>query len=647
MRLTEFAVKNFRSVNESGRIEVGDRTALVGRNESGKTNLLLGLHSLKTADGLQKLNPVKDFPREKKLDECTDNTPVLETKWALTADEQSELAKTWPRASAAKSVTISRRYGTSRYVTFDGVKPLKFDAKAATAHAAKLASCGHAEIEKAAASLPSPEDSEEWASQAATAVKTIRRMVESQKVDLNGGTKALAELEEAAAAVLRDEEQHAAARKWAVENMPVFMYLMDYPELDGHMDIQALVERKSNGRLDEGDENFLKLLKVAGLNLDEIHRLLSQDHEKRQQLANRAGAVVTKKLRELWKDRALKVRFNLDGKHFDTLISDPNAAYDVEVNLNERSRGLQWFFAFYVTFAADTDGGPAEDAILLLDEPGLHLHAVAQRDLLSHFAKDFKNQIIYTTHSPFMVPVDDLGSIRTVNISQEGGTVVSNEPTGDTTTLFPLQAALGYGVTQTLFLGKKYLLVEGVTDFWYLNAIGEHLRDLGKASLPTDAVITPCGGAGKVSYLVSLISSNKAPVTVLLDADQQARVVRQELIKSKLIHDKAVVLVSEAMDAGTEDAEIEDLIDPAVYEALVKEAYAAELKGKKLVLNPKVPRIVHRFDEAFKQLGIEFNKTRPANLFLRRAGEKPESVMTAETLKRFEALFAAVRSRLN
>ena len=647
MKLAEFRVHNFRSVNESGPIQVSDRTALVGRNESGKTNLLLALHSLKTSKGIEALNPVKDFPRERKLNECSNDTPVATTTWTLTSEEQAEVAKIWPRSAGAKSVTIGRNYAAGRWVRFEGVKPLKFDPKAVASNTAKLSACQNAEIQKTVAAMPPVDNPAEWAPAAATAVKTIRRIAEAAKVELNGGETALAEIESLASAVVRDDEQHAAARKWVADQMPIFMFLDDYPDLNGHMDIQSLVTRRSQSRREPGDDNFMKLLKVAGLDLDEISRLLTQDHEKRQQLANRAGAVITKKLREIWKDRLLKVRFNLDGQHFDTLISDPNATYDVEVNLNERSRGLQWFFAFYVNFAADTDGGPAENAILLLDEPGLYLHAVAQRDLLNHFAKDFKNQIIYTTHSPFMVAVDDLGSVRTVNITQESGTAVSNEPTGDTNTLFPLQAALGYGVAQTLFLGKKYLLVEGVTDFWYLNAVGEYLRDLGKQSLPEDAVITPCGGAGKVTYMVSLLSSHRLPVTVLLDADQQARVVRQELVKAKLIHDKAILLVSEGLTSGTEDADIEDLVAPDVYEALVKEAYSKELKGKTLKLNSRIPRIVHRFQEAFKELDIEFHKTRPANLFLRRAGEKPESVMTDETLKRFQALFKAVRSRLS
>jgi energy-coupling factor transporter ATP-binding protein EcfA2 len=646
MKLIDFRARNFRSVNDSGPINVGDRTALVGRNESGKTNLLLALHSLKTSKSIEALNPVKDFPRERKLGECSNDTPVVTTTWTLTSEDQADVSKIWPRSAGAKSVTIGRNYAAARWVQFNGAKALKFDPKAVASHAAKLNSCPNAEIQKTVATLPSADDPSGWAPAAATAVKTIRRIAEASKVELNGGETALAEIESAATAIIRDEEQHAAARKWAVERMPVFMYLDDYPDLNGHMDIQALVTRRSQNRHESGDENFMKLLKVAGLELEEIHRLLTQDHEKRQQLANRAGAVITKKLREIWKDRPLKVRFNLDGQHFDTMISDPNATYDVEVNLNERSRGLQWFFAFYINFAADTDGGPAENAVLLLDEPGMYLHAVAQRDLLNHFAKDFRNQIVYTTHSPFMVPVDDLGSVRTVNIRQDDGTVVSNEPTGDTSTLFPLQAALGYGVAQTLFIGKKYLLVEGVTDFWYINAVAEYLRDLGKPSLPDDAVVTPCGGAGKVTYMVSLLSSNKLPVTVLLDADQQARVVRQELVKAKLIEDKAIILVSEVLGDSSQEADIEDLLEPAVYEALVREAYAKELKGKTLKLNDRIPRIVHRCQEAFKGIGLEFHKTRPANLFLRRAGEKPEAVMTQETVKRFEALLTAVRSRL-
>ncbi|MBF4280343.1 hypothetical protein EAY27_25000, partial [Vibrio anguillarum] len=154
---------------------------------------------------------------------------------------------------------------------------------------------------------------------------------------------------------------------------------------------------------------------------------LASDPETRNQLVNRAGAVVTSEIRRLWTDRELKVRFNLDGNFFDTYVSDPTSTYDVEVNLNERSRGFRWFFSFYITFFADTHGGDAENAIILLDEPGLYLHAKSQSDLLKHLDDDFSNQIIYTTHSPFLVPTKQLSTVKTVNICQEKGTTVTND----------------------------------------------------------------------------------------------------------------------------------------------------------------------------------------------------------------------------
>ncbi|PJN93604.1 hypothetical protein CNY89_19630, partial [Amaricoccus sp. HAR-UPW-R2A-40] len=204
----------------------------------------------------------------------------------------------------------------------------------------------------------------------------------------------------------------------------------------------------------------------------------AKEQETRNQLANRASAVVTSEIRRLWKDRQLKIRFNLDAEHTDTFVSDPNAIYDVEVNLDERSRGFKWFFSFYITFAADTKDDSASGAILLLDEPGLYLHARSQSDLLITSRKDFDNQILYTTHSPFMVPTHALETIRTVSIAEDKGTTVTNDPTGDARTLFPIQAALGYDLAQSLFIGPNNLVVEGVTDYWILSSVSAYLAEL-------------------------------------------------------------------------------------------------------------------------------------------------------------------------
>lgn len=61
MKLKQFRIQNYRSITDSGLIHVGQLTSLLGRNESGKSNLLRALHSLNPSDGFKALSKVKDF----------------------------------------------------------------------------------------------------------------------------------------------------------------------------------------------------------------------------------------------------------------------------------------------------------------------------------------------------------------------------------------------------------------------------------------------------------------------------------------------------------------------------------------------------------------------------------------------------------
>ncbi|OMG54136.1 AAA family ATPase [Brevundimonas sp. ZS04] len=662
MQLKSFRITNFRSINDSGDIDASRITALLGRNESGKSNLLRGLHTLNPAEGFAKLNPIKDFPRHRKLAECSDLTQVVSTKWTLTPSEQARLAATWPRASGVTEVEIGRRYGATRWVNI-AVPASAFDiaevrnlakkiVAAVKAKAAGLDEAAKAALEAAAdtfdAEIVAKTSEKAWAEAAKPVLATLRVALATADAELSETQEAyVISLEDRAEAIPKDEDAHAAARNWLVGLLPVFLYLDDYPEIEGHQDIAAYLSRQQHGGTTDADRNFQKLCKVAGLDPEQLQTLFqSNDQETRAQLVNRAGAVVTTAIRERWKDRQLKVRFNLDAQHFDTLISDPNAIYDVEVNLDERSRGFQWFFAFYIVFAADTDGGDADDAILLLDEPGLYLHAKSQGDLLKHLEDDFVNQILYTTHSPFMVPTHRLDSVRTVNIAEGVGTTVSNDPTGDARTLFPLQAALGYDLAQSLFVGPNNLVVEGVTDFWILSAVSAHLNDLGKTGLHGDLTITPAGGAQKVHYMVALLTSEQLNVLVLFDDEKDAKATRDGLVKGKLIRGDNVVFVSGAFPSGAAPSEcdIEDLLDPSTYESLVRESYAKELKGKKLTLNSHVPRIAKRVELAFSEVGLEFHKTRPTRLFLTKMANDPASVLSSDSLDRFESLFGSINA---
>jgi predicted ATPase len=662
MKMTSFRITNFRSINDSGEVSVANLTSLVGRNESGKSNLLLGLRTLNPPGGRQDLNKIKDFPRHRRLSECTDSTEVVFTTWELSDAEKAELIMIFSRAIGVTHVTIGRRYkGQLCWVRFENLKPIAFNADEIAGRVRKIKPVLEAAAEKLEAE---PQQTLEaaiakfeagqsfthpvaWAEAAAPSLANLRKVLASLAIaiaDREDGL--LEELEDLAANIAADDPAYSKARGWAVGLLPLFVYVEEYPELTGHQNIAEFIARKGSGQLDDKDRNFEKMCKVAGLDPQQLHDLhAANDHETRNQLANRAGAVVTGELRRLWKDRQLKVRFSPDAQHLDTFVADPNSLYDVEVNLDERSRGLKWFLSFYITFSADTNGGAASNAILLLDEPGLYLHALSQGDLLRHFVDDFDNQIIYTTHSPFMVPTEKLDSIRTVNIEQDAGTTVTDTPTGDSRTLFPLQMALGFSLSQSLFVGLDNLVVEGVTDYWLLSSASEYLIGLGKSALPKTMTITPSGGAQKVSYMVALLTSERLRVLVLLDDEKQARATRDDLVKAKLIRDDGVIFVSSGFPATGKPSEtdIEDLLESSVFESLVQESYKSELHGKKLKLNASIPRIVKRYEEAFAAIGLEFHKTRPARLFLSKMAKDPDSVMQGGAVERFETLFAQIR----
>lgn len=664
MRLASFRVRNFRSINDSEEITVSRITAFLGRNESGKSNLLRALYSLNPIEGFEALKPIKDFPRHRRLEECNDETIMLTTTWALEDDDKVELLKMLPRATEVNTVIIARSYqGNTRMVEFPELKAIPFDEIDVKKKVRTVASAVRAAAQKQESSvlLDTAADAFEtltvetslrdaWAAQAMVATKNLRTALAGADAELTDKQEELlSEIEELAASIVGDKDAQRNAWNWAIGALPKFIYVDEYPELDGHQDIAAYIQRKNQRQHTDSDRNFEKLCKVAGLDPHELHKLHEKnDYETRNQLANRASAVVTSEIKRLWKDRALKIRFNLDAHHLDTIISDPTSTYDVEVNLNERSRGFQWFFAFYTTFSADTDGGGhAEKAVLLLDEPGLYLHAKSQSDLLNHLEKDFSNQILYSTHSPFMVPTHALDSVRTVNIAEEVGTTVANDPTGDSRTLFPLQAALGYDLAQSLFIGPNNLVVEGVTDFWIMSAVSAYAAENGRKSLTPALTMTPAGGAQKVSYMVALLTSESLNVVVLLDTERDSKVTKDELIKAKLIRDQNVVFVSESFASPPSEADIEDLLDPVIYEALVRESYSKELKGKTLTLNANIPRVAKRIEAGFNDIGIRFHKTRPTRLFLTKMATEPEKMLPNESLERFEALFSLVNTRLD
>lgn len=260
---------------------------------------------------------------------------------------------------------------------------------------------------------------------------------------------------------LPDPAARDAVVKALTPRLPKLVLFSDYQRLPGEIAIDELRRRQAAGTLTFGDRAFLALLELAGTKPDELDRIARSE-----QLIAELEAVSNRISREIFvywsQNRHLRVQFRLDAARpldpppFNTgevlRIRIENTRHGVTVAFDERSSGFVWFFSFLVWFS-QLRRQYAERLILLLDEPGLSLHPHAQADLRRYFTERLRplNQVIYSTHSPFMIDAADTAALRGVEdvVSSDGealGTIVTDEIWScDADTLMPVHLAITQG----------------------------------------------------------------------------------------------------------------------------------------------------------------------------------------------------------
>jgi predicted ATP-dependent endonuclease of OLD family len=288
--------------------------------------------------------------------------------------------------------------------------------------------------------------------------------------------------------------------------------------------------------------------------------------------------------------------------------------------------------------------------ILLLDEPGLALHALAQADFLRYIDElAMKHQVLYTTHSPFMVHSNRLHQVRMVEDKERIGTVISDNLSGsDPRTIFPLQAALGWTIAQNLFISKRNLLVEGASDLIYLKSVSALLEAHGRKGLREDVTIVPVGGLDNVVTFIALLGANDLKIAVLHDYDGKPEQKLQGIVKEKIINSKSVLNASQFRNMEDRDkpSDTEDLFEPEFYLDYFNRAFSKALNDvviKELEL-PKRDCIIKRIESYLKDNNIVlrpsggFNHYTVASYF----ASNPPTSLDDNTLNRFEELFNTV-----
>lgn len=428
--------------------------------------------------------------------------------------------------------------------------------------------------------------------------------------------------------------------------LPKFFYFGEYSYLPGRVALGQLLGAPK-GQLAPADRTALSLLELAGGTKE---NLSAEDYEQRVAELEASGNEITRQVLEYWSTNPdIRVDFDIDKKietnaqgqpyvverYLDIRLHDQR--HQFTTNFATRSTGFRWLFSFISAFSAFED--LPEGIVALLDEPALNLHARAQRDFLRFINERLAphHQVLYTTHSPFMVEPDGLRRVRLVEDRLgEGARISSDVLSTDRDTLFPLQGALGYDLSQSLFVGPANIVIEGTSDFIYLSEMSRHLERLGRSHLDLGRwTLTPVGGASAVPTFVALLGSH-VDVTVLVDADTKVNQRLADMVAKGLLEAQRFVTVGDVL--GVSRADIEDLFTADEYLILYNKAFNSKLAAVDVSGDgPLVKRI--------EQHSGQFDHGRPAEVLLREPDPFLGS-LSEGTLVHFQRLFDLLNQTL-
>lgn len=651
MKLVKVQVQNFQSVRDSGAFDVGEVTCLVGKNEAGKTALLKALYRLNpinTADG--QFNVMDDYPRS---DVSTyeaevnagrrEHVQVVRATFQLDDEEVTMVEDAFGKSCLAKgspTLVLSKGYDNNLVV-----ESLDIDADKAIQYLV------------GSADLPST----------LTVALSDSKSLEEMLTHFEEGTSRdpEANLLGALQGIQKQGMPRYVYDQILAERLPKFLYFDEYYQMTGQDNIESIRDRRDEEALLGSDHPLLGLIELAGLDLDQM-----LDPGDTQTLVARlegAGNNLTRQVMDHWsQNRHLRMKFDVraaqphdphgmtSGTNIWGRVEDTR--HMVTTSMGSRSRGFVWFFSFLAWYSQLRNKG--ENLILLLDEPGLSLHAKAQEDLLRYFDEELvsHHQVVYTTHSPFMVDPSRFDRVRIVqdlsteegserlSPEQEGTKVLTEVLNATPDSLFPLQGALGYEIHQTLFIGPNSLVVEGVSDLLYIQTVSGTLHAAGREGLSPEWTITPVGGSGKVPTFVALIGAQSGMNTaVLIDYEKKHGQKVENLYREKLLKKSQVLTFADFTE--TSEADIEDLFGVDFYLELVNAEFGTTFGDDDLPQTSQ--RIITRFEEHLENEplpdGATFNHYRPARYLSENTGtiQIPD-----HALDRFELAFRALNKLL-
>lgn len=667
MRLVKARVQNYRSVLDTGEFEVEKlKTIMVGPNEAGKTVVLQALQQLKSPKEIGGFQPLRDYPRSKYNDITTGKVKPEEVTVVTGYFELEDADKALiPAAFHQCQYKLYRNLDNKGYHSLVNApsqiayRDLKKSLARMAAHMDKQFSDAD-ESKRPTAILDSickslSDDSLVKGQLSASLKKWLDDCYplvdENDTAEEARHTELLERVQENA--------KHDAVLKTLDGRTPVFILFNNYFKVKPTIHLGHLSQRIEQNILDDeyydyGNQCLLKLLGFTAKELSDLGSTPSpnaNDHEalktyrdrldSRSYQLNAASVRLTNEIRQVWmpnpdRPEADKLKVTADGQYLKVVVEDD---LGVDIELDQRSEGFQWLVSFFIVFFSEAMD-KHENAILLLDEPGMSLHALKQRDFretISRLAQ--KNQTLFTTHSPFLVGPEELDIVRVVEMKDRASgtkvhtTISSDDPAG----LLPLQEALGYDLAHSLFSQQRNLILEGITDYWYLEATSELLHASNETTLNDKIALVFANSAGKVVYYATILHAHHLKVAALLDSDAAGDQAAQQETLVHTLGNKNILRTKDYCEIPK--AEIEDLLRETLI-GIAKSEFGVDVSST-AQSQPERPIISIFNDEV-----VQFSKYKLAKAYIRWTRSNDSSALTGDERSKWKGLIENINKVL-
>lgn len=626
MILKSFRVRKFRNVVDSGEITVDEMvTCLVGKNEAGKSGILEALYYFNPSYD-ETFNVDEHYPRwltvsDRRKGELNEQIPISVTLTLEGEDIEEVENLVGPDVLSGHEFTVSKNYAGKRTWSI---------------------SCNDKQLVKNICANNSLKQKELVNAEDTEALFAL--LSEAKEKEGHNDSNIDSALEEIETKGLKSASAWSVVNPILIKRLPSFFRFTSYSTLPGRIDFRELSSTREEGPGESGLQTARALLALAGT---ETEQLANENYELRKGELEAVQIDLTNQVFEYWKQNPqLEVLIDVDketqrgpngttavSRFLDIRLRDKRTGYSN--NFAQRSSGFQWFFSFLAAFSEfENERNP----IVLLDEPALTLHGKAQADFLRFINERLasESQVLYTTHSPFMVEADRLERARIVEDKGPplGAVVSSDILSSDPDSLFPLQAALGYDIAQSLFVGPNNLVVEGTSDFIYLSVMSSLCKAASRSFLDAKWRILPAGGATNIPTFVSLIGPH-LDITVLADSDTKGMQRVTNMSQNGLLNPSRLILASAAIESN--HADLEDLFSEGDYLKLYNDTFGSSIKLSDL---PDGNRIVKRVEA---KIGASFDHGEVAETLLR---SHLKMSFTDTTMDRFAKLFTIINNTM-